>query len=287
MNSLEQDLLGLTHWLGSRFELPAVRDFVLPPLEPVDPSRPDDQPWRICNNFAALILADGTVGLTYTAIDDALAGLQRELPGRVVAGLPVIELASLYEQQAGWQRSLGLAAINAISQFAMRRAGVELPKSPGTVEMLAIEPGDRIGMVGWFGRLVEPIRASGASLTVIELNEQRVCHEPGLIVTLDSSALAGCNKILITGTTLLNGTLEGLLELTRGAGQVCLIGPTAGCLPDALFERGLTAIGGTTIGSIDDFMSLWSVAGRWRESGRPYQIERTGYVPMRLRPTCR
>lgn len=274
--TIAADLLASIERVAMRCAPPPVRSFELPPPEPVDPANPDAEPWRICNNFAALVLADGSVGMTYTAIDDALAGLLRELPGMPLAGRPVIELAALYAQPAGWQRSLGLAAINAISQYAMREEGVVLQPCPDTLEMLAIAPGDRIGMVGWFGRLIEPIRATGASLTVIELDPKYLRREPGLVVTLDASELRACNKVLLTGTTLLNGTLDGLLELTRRAERVCMIGPTAGCLPEALFAHGLTAIGGSRIDSIDHFMSLWSSAGRWREASTRYLIERSG-----------
>ena len=272
--TIADDLLALVERSSTRLVLPPVRSFELPPPEPVDPAKPDAEPWRICNNFAALVLDDGTVGMTYTAIDDALAGLLRELPAMPIAGRSAFELAALYAKPAGWQRSIGLAAINAISQYAMREDGVVLKPCPDTLDMLAIAPGDRIGMVGWFGRLIEPIRATGAALTVIELDPKYLKREPGLVVTLDASELRACNKVLITGTTLLNGTLDGLLDLTRTAERVCMIGPTAGCLPGPLFARGLTAIGGSRVDSIDRFMALWSSAGRWREASTRYLIER-------------
>ncbi|MEZ5741188.1 MAG: DUF364 domain-containing protein [Burkholderiaceae bacterium] len=279
--TIATELLDLVERTSLRLVVPPVRSFELPPPEPVDPARPDAQPWRICNNFAALVLADGTVGMTYTALDDALAGLLRELPSIELAGRSALEIAGLYAQPAGWQRSLGLAAINAISQCAMRHDATPMQPSPDTLEMLAIAPGDRIGMVGLFGRLVEPIRATGASLTVIELDPKHVRREPGLVVTLDATQLRACNKVLITGTTLLNGSLDGLLELTRDADRVCLIdlASTASCLPGPLFARGLTAIGGTRIESIDRFLSLWSGAGRWREATMRYVIERRVWRP--------
>ncbi|MGE0311670.1 MAG: DUF364 domain-containing protein [Lautropia sp.] len=260
--------------VASTRSLPPVRRFELPPPEPVDATNPAG-PWRICNHFAALVLDDGTVGMTYTAIDGALEGLLRERPHLDLAGLPAVQIAALYAQPAGWQRSLGLAAINAISQVVLReRADLLLP-SPDTLQMLAIEPGDRVGMVGWFGRLVEPIRAAGAELTVIELDPRYLARSgPGLAVSLDPVALRGCTKVLLTGTTLLNGTLDRLLDITAAAERVCMIGPTAGCLPDALFARGLSAIGGIRVDSIDRFMALWSEAGRWREAGTRYRIER-------------
>ncbi len=273
--TIADDLYHQVQAIDRDIELPAVRSFHLPPAQPIDPDDPYG-PSRICNNFAALILADGTVGMTYTAIDDALAGLQRELPRLVLAGKPVIEVASLYRQAPGWQRSLGLSAINAISQYVLGRDRARWHDNPDTLAMLDIQAGDNIGMVGLFGRLVDPIRQAGATLTVIELDPRHVRREPGLIVTLDPAELAGCNKVLITGTTLLNLTLDSLLERLTHAQCIAVIGPTASCLPEPLFARGVTRVGGAHIESIDQFMALWRSAGRWRESGTRYRIDRPG-----------
>ena len=272
--TIADELLRCVERTARRLAVPPVRAFLLPPAEPVDPAHPDARPWRICNNFAALLLDDGTVGMTYTAIDDALSGLLLHTADMRIAGRPAMEIAAHYALCAGWQRSLGLAAINAISQFAMRHDLVELSPCPDTLDMLAIVPGDRIGMVGWFGRLIDPIRASGAPLTVIELDPAAVRREPNLEVTLDPTALRACNKVLITGTTLLNGTLDRLLDITRDADRVCLIGPTAGCLPEPLFARGLTTIGGSRIDSSERFVAAWSSAGRWRDAATRYVITR-------------
>lgn len=278
VRSIADDLLALVSQVDGDFALPAVAGFYLPPLQPEDPARPDSGPWRPCNNFAALVLQDGTVGMTYTAIDDAQTGLQKALPGLALAGSPAIGLATLYAGAPGWERALGLAAVNAISQFALRERAQALAPCPDTVALLDVRPGDRIGMVGLFGRLVEPIREQGASLTVVELDAKHVRAGPGLVVTLDTAALSGCNKIIITGTTLLNGTLDALLARLAHAERICLVGPSASCLPEPLFARGLTAIGGMRIDSIERFMPLWSEGGRWREAGSRYVIEATRNV---------
>ena len=57
------------------------------------------------------------------------------------------------------------------------------------------------------------------------------------------------NGILMvsTSTLLLNDTLDRILAGCPGARWFAMIGPSAGCLPDGLFARGVTLVGGTWV----------------------------------------
>ena len=245
--------------------LPQVSHLELPPADPDHRKR---------NNFAALILEDGTVGMTYVALDGALAGLRSRFgdsPG-ALAGQSPLALVDYYAGPAGWERALGLAAINAISQHLLA-ASDPLPPMPETLPMLGLRPGDHIGMVGFYGRLVTPILAAGARLTVIELDASLVREEGGLTVTLDPHRLKDCTQVIVTGTTLLNASLDNVLTHCGSGAGVNLLGPSASCLPDALFERGVTRVGGIHIQDTDRFLAEWRRGGRWRDAGYRYQLE--------------
>jgi uncharacterized protein (DUF4213/DUF364 family) len=84
-------------------------------------------------------------------------------------------------------------------------------------------------------------------LTVVELKAHLAGQRDGYRVTLDASALRHCNKVLSTGTLVLNDTLDDMLAHCRHAQWLALIGPSMGCLPDALFARGVTLMGGTWV----------------------------------------
>ncbi|MDE1950801.1 MAG: hypothetical protein KGI35_19465, partial [Burkholderiales bacterium] len=42
-------------------------------------------------------------------------------------------------------------------------------------------------------------------------------------------------------------TLDAMLVQCRGATRLALIGPSLGCLPDALFARGVSSVGGSWV----------------------------------------
>lgn len=246
----------------------------LPPIREVHFAHYDDV-MQGSSKFGAMVLSDNTVGLTYVAFGDTLRDVQPKLEGFI--GLSPTRVAPLYAEEAGWQRAIGMAAINAISQYVLSRSGASLTAMTETLDLLNLQRGDHVGMVGYFPPLVDQIRALRTPLIVLELDEQWLQQENGLEVTLDPTRLSCCNKVLCTATTLINHTLEQVLTHCAGAEQIFLIGPTAGCLPDPLFARGVTAIGGCQVLNCDRFIRLWSTQQRWREATLRYIIDRKNY----------
>src|SRR5690606_10612106 len=151
------------------------------------------------------------------------------------------------------RRTLGFAAVNAISQRFFRQAGYALDTASDSIGSLDPRPGERIGMVGLFGPLVPRIVGVGASPVVLELQAHLAGEHEGWRVTLDPAELAGCEKVLCTTTVLLNDTLDDVLTVVRAARWLALVGPGGGCVPDGLFARGVTLLGGTTIVDRDGF----------------------------------
>ena len=66
--------------------------------------------------------------------------------------------------------------------------------------------------------------------------------------------------VLITGTTLLNDTLENLLLLLPEA-RVVLVGPTVGLVPDAFLRRGVDVLGGVRVTAPDAFLDVLTEGG--------------------------
>ncbi len=264
MSTIAQSLYQQICSITDTYNLPAVDAFHLSPQTASDKRR---------NNFAYLQLSDGTIGITYVALDDALKELNDRLPQMHLRGMSAVELAAHYLEPAAWQRALGLAAINAISQFMLKQQP-DIQAMPEN--MVALAPGkqEHIGLVGYFGRLVDPLRESGAMVTVIELDKAMVQSEPGLEVTLDATQLVNCTQVIITGTTLLNHSLDRMLSHCQRADRVFVLGPSASCLPQALFDAGVTTVGGFQVTDPALFTLRWKECGRWRDAGLRYSLDR-------------
>jgi uncharacterized protein (DUF4213/DUF364 family) len=224
--------------LAQRHTLPRVQALHLPP-EPA--------PGQARGEFCALALEDGSLGLSYVLLDDTLAQLRQHDASLGLAGADVLAVARQFACGHGAQRAIGLAAANALTRWLFDRAGYVPAASSDSLGALDPQPGDHIGMIGLFTPLLPRVLASGAALTVVELKAHLAGAHEGYQVTLDASALRHCNKVLSTGTLVLNDTLDAMLAHCRQAQWLALVGPSMGCLPDALFARGVTLIGGTWV----------------------------------------
>lgn len=236
-----QTYLAQLERFAARAPLPRVRALHLPPAS-VDPL-PGDR-----GEFCALELDDGSLGLSYVLLDDTLARMRQASDGFFgLAGADPLELARAYADGDGIARTLGFAAANALTRCFFDRTGYRPDTSTDSIGQLDPQPGERIGMIGLFTPLLDRILRSGATLTVVELKPELAGEREGYRVTLDPAELAGCSKVLSTSTLLLNDTLDHMLGFCRDAHWFAMIGPSAGCLPDALFARGVTLVGGTWV----------------------------------------
>jgi uncharacterized protein (DUF4213/DUF364 family) len=120
-------------------------------------------------------------------------------------------------------------------------------------------------MIGFFPPLIRRVLSAGAKLTVIELNAELAGDYTDYTVSLNAKDLRQCNKVLSTSTVLLNDTLDRMLSYCRDADVFAMIGPSAGCLPDALFERGVTFVGGTWIHDSAGFIRAIHTGESWSQ----------------------
>jgi uncharacterized protein (DUF4213/DUF364 family) len=218
--------------------LPRIRALHLPPQQELDNNR---------GEFCALELEDGSLGQSYVLFDDSLQHLRADAGHLNLQGADALELARHYTSDNGAWRTLGFAAANALTRCLMDRAGFRPDQSRDSIGQIQPQSGEHIGMIGFFKPLLGAIVQSGARLTVLELDPSLVTETARYRVTLNPAELADCSKVLSTSTLLLNNSLDRMLATCRRARWFAMVGPSAGCLPDGLFARGVTLQGGSWI----------------------------------------
>ena len=220
--------------------LPRVRALHLPPPPTGDPGENKGE-------FCALELDDGSLGLSYVLLDDTLARLRAAGGDLGVAGGDALALARRYASADSFGKALGFATANALTRCLYDRAGFAPPASRDSIGEMNPASGEHIGMIGLFRPLLGRVLESGARLTVVELKAELAGAAQCYRVTVDARELETCAKVVSTSTLLLNDTLDRMLGHCRNARWFALVGPSAGCLPDALFARGVTLVGGNWI----------------------------------------
>jgi len=236
--SFATDYLAQLERLALRVRLPRVKALHLPP---------DPAPGEARGEFCALELDEGSLGLTYVLLDDTLARLRDIDPTLGLAGADALQVAGRFVTAQGAEKTIGFAAANALTRWLFDHAGFRPDASVDSLGALDPRPVDRIGMIGLFTPLLPRVLASGAQLVVVELKAHLEGERDGYRVTLDADELRRCDKVVSTGTLVLNDTLDDMLARCTQARWIALIGPSMGCLPDALFARGVTLIGGSWV----------------------------------------
>ncbi len=154
--------------------------------------------------------------------------------------------------------SLGLAAINAL-----------LPRQPqlwsdeNASEIIArFGAGKRVAMIGRFP-FADELRPRVGELLVLEQN-------PGpddLPAEAAPQVLPGADVVAITGMTISNHTLEGLLGLCSPHAKVVLLGPSTPLSP-VFFDYGVDVISGAVVTAIQPVLRLVSQGGNFRQVHR-------------------
>lgn len=261
--SFATDLLHTLEHAMCRQARPRVRALHLPPAQALASSRAE---------FCALELDDGALGMSYVLLDDALGGLLAS--DRATADLIGVDALTLARGYAGdnsvlrdmppaVRHTLGFAAAHALSRSVMNRIGFVPPPASDSIGGIDPQRGDHVGMIGLFAPLLKQVTAAGARLTVIELRADWAGDYDGYRVTTDASALRQCNKVLSTSTVLLNHSVDRMLEHCSAVAHLAVIGPGAGCLPEPLFARGVSLIGGSWITAPDAFIDALRRGESW------------------------
>ena len=196
---------------------------------------------------AVVVETDGAVqcGMASTPPDTAdLEGKQpavlHEMTSALI-GKPAKEVCRLAFDTERRRASIGVATINAL-----------LPRHPELwVERNAEDviaergKGKRVAMVGHFPS-VPRLREMVGRLDVLELRPQ-----PGdYPAEAAAKIIPLADVVAITGMTLINDTLEGLLKLCRPEAYVIMLGPSV-LLSPILFDYGVDLLGGSIVEKID------------------------------------
>ncbi len=132
-------------------------------------------------------------------------------------------------------------------------------------DALEIAPEHQVVLVGAFPPYMRELRRRAQPFRVLELDMSTLKPEElPFYVPADQAprALAQANVFITTGTTLVNGSLDGLLEWLRPGVQAAVIGPTATLVCGPFARRGVTVVGGTRVTQTEPCWTCWPRAAR-------------------------
>jgi uncharacterized protein (DUF4213/DUF364 family) len=223
--------------------------------------------------FTGVKLSNGIAGACATpikTIPEAVccpsSAMAMPFPGKL-QGRPALDLARQALGENGIRRAVGIAAMNALADTCWRRRPhpqTDLRLGVDAFDATEIHPGDNVVVVGAFVPFLRELKRRGQPYLVLEQDPATLKADELPFFRPAEQAetvVPQADVLLITGTTLINDTLEELLSLAKATARVTMVGPTVSLLPDAFLRRGADILGTVLITAPDDFLDLLAEGG--------------------------
>ncbi len=199
--------------------------------------------------FIAVTLDSGHTGLCATPLKEIpeavccpSSAMSMPFPGKL-RGMGALRLAQEALSHTGLRRALGIAALNALAHLAAERRGprgYRILEGVDAFDVARIQPQETAVVVGAFGPFLKALRGIGARHFVLEKDPATLRpNEMEHFRPAESypEIVPQADVLLITGTTLINDSLPGLIACAHPQAWVVLVGPTVPMLPDAFLAR--------------------------------------------------
>ncbi|WP_428604646.1 Rossmann-like domain-containing protein [Sedimenticola sp.] len=250
--------------IDDALQVPSIEQILLPR---------EEESSDIKDNFGFVILSDGSTGPFYICLGKTRDWIQQS--DHHPLGESPIAIARLLDGVDLPRSALALGAFNAVSQYLMKQAGFD-PSTLGKRSDSNVTE-NRIGLVGFFRPLVERYLAQGKRVTIIEQQPERVPEELEVSVFTTPEALADCDTVFCTASTLINNTIDSIIQATGDAQKIHLIGPSSSGLPDLLFALGIRSTGGLMIDRPEQLKRAIDAGESWGSCGHKYQLFPSDY----------
>jgi hypothetical protein len=214
---------------------------------------------RVGLGYTAVALEDGRCGLAFTLHEKEYESCTVIAEAGTLAGRKASELISWIKRPDEIACAIGLATVNALIPIPFDAAESDV------LDLLPVGSDDAVGMIGYFGPLVSSLRERARVLNIFERKPI-----PELGVLPDSAAvdvLPECQVVVISATSLLNHTLDGILDLCKRAREIAILGPSTPFLPGPFIRRGITLLSGIQIVDSPRVLRIVSEAGGTRSFG--------------------
>ena len=223
--------------------------------------------------FSGVKLSDGHGGLCFTPVKEIPEAVccpssARAMPlsGRLSGRSVQSYLDDIFCDNI-LRKTLGIAALNALSAACWAR----MPEKPYTLKLgrdafddLEIRPEEKAVVVGALVPMIKKLKQAKADFHILEMDPSTLKADEMPFYAHSSRAaefVPDADVLVITGVTVLNDTLPGLLEMAKPGAQIIVTGPTASMMPDAFFKRGVTSLGGIAVTKPDQLLDIIAEGG--------------------------
>lgn len=231
--------------------------------------------------FGGVKLSNGCGGISYTPAseihhDAGCGSMSFVKPGPgIFKGTPVSAILDI-KFPAALFSMVQLLILNALSSPFLTETRYRIVRDTDALGALDMNLIRKVAMVGAITPFIKVLKTvPHISLHVIEQKKESLSGDDKKYYVPSEQApdiIPACDTVIITGATVANRTIDGLLAYTKPETTVIVTGPTVSCIPDAFFKRNVAVISGTIVADTDKALDMLA------EGAGAYHLFNAGYL---------
>jgi len=200
---------------------------------------------RVCIGwgYTGVKLSTGHVEICHSLLEEqAVRCCQIVRRAGKLAGSSAIDLANLAKSLELSESIVGIATLNALSQMILNEEKYAIDEGNFLSYIEAkVKATDTVALIGRIEPFINVLQSKVRRLYIFE-RSPRFFDEQVLPDTACEELLPKADIVIITGSAIANKTIDRVLELSKKAREIGVVGPSAGIIPDPLFKRGVKII---------------------------------------------
>ncbi len=204
--------------------------------------------------YSCVLLEDDACGVAYTFTNDLgeCCGIMDEAGS--LLGMKCADLIPWAGSSDRLKATLGLAAVNAVIND--RKTDWDTGNVMGA---LKVDSADTFGMVGEFRPILAEMKKKTKNIYVFE---QHAASE-GMLYPSEAipQHLPKCDVVVVTSTSIINQTFEGIMSHCGNARHVCMVGPSTPLCPEIFRRYNVSLLAGVVVTDQERVLQVISQAG--------------------------
>lgn len=189
-------------------------------------------------------LNNGNIGTAYVLRENLPAGCGVFPYVRGIIGQPAFEIAKWAKTgQDMLKKGLGVAVLTAAA------ASQSLADDTGDMTFgVPLSKLDTVGMIGYIKPIADEFKRKAKEVIVFDEGISLRGGMKGEVADMNKQAelLPKCDVMIITGTTFINGTIDGLVATCKSAREIVVVGSSTPMFAEAFKGTRVTMLAGST-----------------------------------------
>lgn len=223
--------------------------------------------------FTGIKLSNQAAGICFTPIKDipeavcCPSSAGKAINPVAVNGMKASDLLSDLHSKEPLKTATAIATLNALSAVCINKGLIgncKLNINVDAKDAVNLSVNRPVALVGALVPFLQVLKKRGGTWWVLEQDKRTL--RPGEIehfvpAEQYSEVIPKADVIVVTGVTLVNHSLENILDIAKPGAEIVVVGPTASMLPEPMFERGVSAVGGVLVKEPDRILNILAAAG--------------------------